>query len=1238
MNYNAQLWGTQRKFYSLPFLPHNLFLLLLILPLSFMAQSGLPSPEPIGPYLNGVLSPERPSNNTNYKVERAFSRLTFNTPFKMQKDPSRNRFFLAEKRGHVVVFDRANNGTNKRTVLNIENRVSQGGGAHGFMGFALHPEFGQANSPNKGYFYVFYRYIPNPNMLTSEDESYRRLSRFTYNENTGRAEPNSEQVLIQQFVTSRVHTGGGMRFGPDGMLYVGIGDGGVCCEQISTQRLDRYLLAGIFRIDVDRRGGNISHPIRRQPTDYGNIPNGWPKSFTANYFIPNDNPWLDPNGGILEEFYALGIRHPYTLSYDPGRDEWWEGDVGELTWEEVNKIEKGANYEWPFLEADNVHRSTLGYAPRNINQVTGRRRGHWLKLNRDHSNSVIGGFVYRGNRYPSLVGKYILGDHNTGRIWTINANRSAGNTQADLDLLAVIPNTSTGRGIASFATDESGEIYVIKMNGVRAGSNNGGGIIYRITTEGQTVQPPPARLSQTGAFTDLATLTPAQGIIPYTVNSPLWSDGSLKKRWIAIPNDGTHNANNERVSFDATQEWSFPEGTVLIKHFELPIDENDPTVTTRLETRFIILGRGGEYSALTYRWNNAQTDATLLNGSANRDITIQTANGNTRTQTWTFPSRVQCFSCHTESAGRVLGVNTQQLNGPLTYPSTGITANQLDTWKHLGIFQQNVGVAQHYFKAAPIGASNASLQHQVRSYLDANCASCHRPNGVEARFDARLSTPLALTEMVDARVSGSASTPGSVVLKPGNPSESELFVRSISSAGNLMPPLGRSVLDDDYLQSLQTWIENMVPPSPFDEIGETGQVDTDERWTTVTLSGTYKDPVVIVGPPSFEGAEQSSVRVRNVTANSFEIKVDEWEVCLDQNHAFENISYLVVEAGTYKLPNGKVMTASNISLDHKWKTAVFPQRFSSAPVVLASCVSENEADAVVVRIDETLSSNDRVTLRLQEQQGGGSIKGPEISFEGLTISESIPQDSLRPIDRDNYHPNLPIRPVLKSDYLSDQLRLAAHAEERVSILAIEPGVNTVGGEFEVGVYDQVSSSWEDVSFAKFYSAKPFVLAGMGSYRDADPAGLRYDQDISNGGLLRIFAEEDPCGDAESNHNGEQLNFLVGEMGIRLYGEKVENTQGFFQNRLLTSNAEFPSLTQSFSMFPNPTRDKIIIDIQGPRDQEYELILFDSSGKKLMEKWVKTGIQELSLPKLPRAVYFMKMKTFDYEEIQKLVVQ
>ncbi len=474
----------------------------------------------IGPFLDGALPPAPPGTATGWRTENAFPNVTFNSPFKILPDPSGPRFFVAEKRGRLSSFATADGGGDVRAVLKIEQQVSQGGGTHGFMGFALHPEFADPASPNAGFLYVWYRYIPDPTRLTSDGDSYRRLSRFTVDLATGVADPASETVLIQQFTRSRIHTGGGMFFGPDGFLYLSVGDEGTCCEQDSTQRVDRWLFGGVLRIDVDMRGDGVSHPIRRQPTQNGEIPPGWPPSFTAHYFVPDDNPWQDPAGGVLEEFYAIGLRHGYTLAYDPPTGDIWEGDVGEATWEEVNKVVWGGNYEWPFLEADRVHRARLAYEPTTIDDVIGERRGHHIKLDRATSNSVIGGFVYRGDLYPELQGRFLFADHASGRIYSVDAARPGGMTQDDVALLTHLPNCSSGFGIASFATDDAGEIYVVKLDGVNVNDDREGGTIHRVVPEDASNPDPPARLSDLGAFADLETLTAAPGLRPTPSTRP----------------------------------------------------------------------------------------------------------------------------------------------------------------------------------------------------------------------------------------------------------------------------------------------------------------------------------------------------------------------------------------------------------------------------------------------------------------------------------------------------------------------------------------------------------------------------------------------------------------------------------------------------------------------------------------------------------------------------------------------
>ena len=1252
-------WKISFPVKAIPLLSLAFCLLLSLVP-PLRVDPGISEPRPFEAYLGNVFPKERPSINVSFLAEPAFPNVNFYTPCQMQKDPVAGRIFVTEKRGRIIAFDTENGGSNPKTVLNIEDRVSQGAGARGIMGFILHHEFGQVGSPNKDYFYLYYHYIPEGGDLLGQ-LGYRRLSRFTYDRANNQVPRNTEQVLIQQFTTSHVHNGGGMAWGNDKNLYLGIGDGGTCCEQFTSQRLDSFLLAGVLRLDVDMRGGEISHPIRRHPGSVAGTPDNWPESFTANYYIPNDNPWLDPNGAILEEFFSIGLRHPYTLSYDPVRDEFWEGEIGEASFEEINKIEKGANYEWPFLEADKPYRATLAYTPRNILEITGIQKSYFIKLDRQASNSVIGGFVYRGTKYPSLYGKYIFGDHGSGRIWTIDASAEGQYTQDDISLLAEVPGASGGFGIASFATDEKGdEIYIVKMAGITAYGPNGGGEIFRLVPQLEPSVDAPPLLSQTGAFSDLATLTPAEGFIPYKTNSPLWSDGAEKYRWVGIPNNGTFNTEEEQIG-NFSENWAFPAGTVFIKHFELAIDEADPSRTTRLETRFVVIGEADDYYAVTYKWNEAQSDAVLLTDRDTREVLIDLAGGGTKTQTWHFPSRTECFACHTAAAGKVLGVSNHQLNGDYTYPSTGIRANQLETWDHLGLFTKGISQVGNLAQAVEVGNSRATLQHQVRSYMDANCAFCHHPNGVEGIFDARISTPLDQANIINAEIDASSSIPGNVILKPGDLEASEIWVRTSTEEGNLMPPVGRSVLDQEFVGTLEKWITQMVPSDPdFSRIGEAGRVETDHRWHTVNLQQSYVDPVVILGPPSYQSNEPATVRVRNVKASSFEVRIDEWENCLDEDHPMESVSYIVIEAGTYMLPNGKRIAAGNTQLSSQWKTLNFPQSFATVPTVFASCVSENEADGVVVRIDDVLSSASEITLKLQEQEGGGGIqqspsqqlpleKEPEgkrtrldLPNLGETLLEQLPnRDSLSFPGAANSK-DIALNTYSKAEdteaFSIELPNAGLHTQEQVSWLAIEPGVNEIGGEFEVVSLDQVPSFWLRIPFFQHYSEKPLVIASIGSYREADPIALRYNHEQLHGGAIRILAEEETCGDEERTHVREKVNFLFAEMGTQLFGKSTEDPEGMAQSRFSSVYDSEGDSENLFSVFPNPVRGNLQIDLNGKIGQTFVVKLFTANGKLVLNQTQYSGSISIPSGTFPPAIYYLHVSSEGIDRMEKILIK
>jgi uncharacterized repeat protein (TIGR03806 family) len=286
----------------------------------------------------------------------------------------------------------------------------------------------------------------------------------------------------------------------------------------------------------------------------------------------------------------------------------------------------------------------------------------------------------------------------------------------------------------------------------------------------------------------------------------LWSDDALKQRWIALPG-------KEKVAFSATDSFGFPAGTVFIKNFDLTVNETNGS-TRRLETRFLVRNANGGVYGVTYRWRKDGSDADLVAAPLTENIAVTTASG-VRTQAWYFPGPLDCLACHNPNAGSVLGVNARQLNGPFTYSATGVTDNQLRTWNHLGLFTapQDEATLTNSPRLVRVDDPHSPLADRVRSYLDANCAQCHRPNGVAGYFDARFTTPLADQRLLDGPVANSMGDSSARVIKPGDLSKSILYAR-INRLGNLqMPPLARNVVNTNAVEAVAEWIKSL-PPTP----------------------------------------------------------------------------------------------------------------------------------------------------------------------------------------------------------------------------------------------------------------------------------------------------------------------------------------------------------------------------------------------------------------------------------------
>ncbi|MEO1449519.1 MAG: PA14 domain-containing protein, partial [Bacteroidota bacterium] len=278
--------------------------------------------------------------------------------------------------------------------------------------------------------------------------------------------------------------------------------------------------------------------------------------------------------------------------------------------------------------------------------------------------------------------------------------------------------------------------------------------------------------------------------------------------------DGTYDTPAEQIAFSRNGEWEAPSGTVFIKHFELPMDESDPTNRRRLETRFTIMGQDGKAYGLTYRWRADMSDADLLEGAYDETFTIQTASG-TRSQTWHYPSRSECITCHNDAVKGTLGPRTRFLNKDFTYPATGVTANQLTTLSSLGVLDEVITETDlpNYITHAPTDDYSVSLEHRARSYLDLNCAYCHRPEtGNRAVFDARLSTPLIYSNLFSDQLNESLGLSDEYIVKRQDTANSVLYKRIHTTDPTIaMPPLARNEIDEEGAALIADWIMNMSP-------------------------------------------------------------------------------------------------------------------------------------------------------------------------------------------------------------------------------------------------------------------------------------------------------------------------------------------------------------------------------------------------------------------------------------------
>ncbi len=748
---------------------------------------------------------------TSLAVIDAFPGVFFNRPVALATIPGdEQRLFVTEIGGAVHVIPDVTSPTpSSAPVLDLPAAIqgrtpseSIQGGANqecGLLGLAFHPDF-----TSNGHLYVFYSVVKN-----GTSGFFQRISRFTVPAGeianpVPLADPSSEVILIEQYDQGPNHQGGDIHFGLDGYLYISVGDEENPNDfRLNSQRIDKDFFAGLLRIDVDKLPDNLAPNAHESVPLYEDSEN--PGTFAAAYSIPADNPWVggtrfigqtvDP-ADIRSEFYAVGLRSPWRFSIDSATGDIWVGDVGQDRYEEIDLIEKGGNYGWVFREgAHDINTSNPGWPdkPSNFDEIAIDPVYEYVHnaMAGDPAykgNSVTGGRVYRGERIPSLFGAYIFGDQVSGHLWSMTLGTGGA---------AVVNRIGGLSHVSAFGEDPSNRDLLLCWTPANAAATPTYGI-KRLVSNTLT-DSFPATLSETGIFSDLTDLTPSPGFLHYEPNITFWSDHALKKRWFSIADPAA------TMTWRKEGPWDYPEGMVWVKHFDMEMERGNPATKKRLETRVLVRDEAGSYG-VSYRWNKAETEALLVeDGGVSFPLEI-VIDGTPTTQMWSIPSRTQCTICHNAAAGHGLSFNTRQLNreGLLA----GYAGNQIELLELAGYLANPPGPTATLPSHTVYEDATVPLEKRARTYLDVNCAYCHRPGGGGPGFDARAELTLEETGLVRGLVAAAEHSDDRLVA-PGEPVRSVILSRISETNGyTRMPPLATAVRDEQGIALVTEWIQS----------------------------------------------------------------------------------------------------------------------------------------------------------------------------------------------------------------------------------------------------------------------------------------------------------------------------------------------------------------------------------------------------------------------------------------------
>jgi hypothetical protein len=591
-----------------------------------------------------------------------------------------------------------------------------------------------------------------------------RVARVVVDPESFALRPDAEQGVLE----ARTDFGGALAFDDQGMLFIVLGDA-PSAERTDAAQDPSDLRGKVLRVDVRPIGDDGGY-----------------------YQIPDDNPFIEGSGARTAR-WASGIRDPHGCHYDAVGASLWCVDRGESS-DEIHRIEARANLGWPYREGYGCR--SEGDPRCESREFTGPRAVIAHEDEAHEDCAVTGGAVDRSAR-DAIAGLYV---------YTTTCGEIRG-------LL-------TAPGVSGYAMDQpvaempASDVGGAGVPGGVVGLDADGGVVVAHATGIDRLDladpsPFPTKLSESGCFASLSPLAPGPDLYAYDVNAALWTDGSVKTRFVVVPPGATIASGPSPEGpgpFDPgplDSGWeglAFPPGSVVIKVFAY--ERPDGSGTQPAETRVMVRG-SYEWRFHTYRWDDAGIDAELMRGGAEAVVATRDAEGEPVDVSHYFPDRYGCAICHGFRPPTLLGLRADQLAGH---------GDVRPAWHTIGLAEPPAAVDR---PLVDYHDATAPIEKRARAYLHTNCGHCHRPGGwvpTSLGMDLRWTTPFADMNLCGVRAT--TRTLADTRIAPGDPDGSLVFARMETRGIDQMPPVGTSIVDPVGVDVLRQWIADLSDCDP----------------------------------------------------------------------------------------------------------------------------------------------------------------------------------------------------------------------------------------------------------------------------------------------------------------------------------------------------------------------------------------------------------------------------------------